>query len=258
MEKLYYKNQLLPKLKELYEEAFKESFENNGISVSFGSEALSFIYLHKRAEVGVLVGLLRNHCNSLQETAESLLELADKDYMDYDQSTGKFIVKYEISKEVERELELFQFPLPMVIKPLEVKANSDIGFLTSKGSLLLNNQYHEEDICLDHINRVNKIRLRLNLDTVQSSKNTWKSLDKPKKGESRIDFLKRRAAFEKYKACVDDVVELVTQEGNEFWFTHGVDKRGRAYCVGYHLNYQGHEWNKGVIEFVKEELPEGE
>jgi len=36
--------------------------------------------------------------------------------------------------------------------------------------------------------------------------------------------------------------------------THRYDKRGRVYCMGYHVNYQGTPWNKAVIELADKEM----
>lgn len=85
-------------------------------------------------------------------------------------------------------------------------------------------------------------------------KNKWKNLDKPKSGETREDFEKRRKAFLKYDKVAKDVIGLLIQEGNEFYLTHKYDKRGRVYCQGYHVTYQGAAWNKAVIEFADKEL----
>jgi DNA-directed RNA polymerase len=38
--------------------------------------------------------------------------------------------------------------------------------------------------------------------------------------------------------------------GNRFWLTHKYDKRGRTYCQGYHVSYQGNDYNKACIEFA--------
>jgi len=35
--------------------------------------------------------------------------------------------------------------------------------------------------------------------------------------------------------------------------THKYDKRGRCYSQGYHVNPQGNDWNKAVIEFAEKE-----
>jgi hypothetical protein len=51
-------------------------------------------------------------------------------------------------------------------------------------------------------------------------------------------------------------MSLPLQEGNEFCLTHKYDKRGRIYCQGYPVNYQGALWNKAVIQLAAKEIVE--
>jgi DNA-directed RNA polymerase len=84
--------------------------------------------------------------------------------------------------------------------------------------------------------------------------NKWKNLDKPKEDESVTDYQKRVKAFEKFDRASRDVMKLLLSEGNELYLTHKVDKRGRTYCQGYQVNYQGTPWCKATVEFHKKEL----
>jgi hypothetical protein len=144
----------------------------------------------------------------------------------------------------------------MVVHPREVKDNHDTGYLLMRNSLILRDNHHDEDICLDHINRVNDIKFSHDVDTAQMISNRWRNLDKPKDGETADDFQKRVKAFEKYDRTAKEVIDLLTTHGNEFYLTHKYDKRGRCYCQGYHVNYQGAPWNKAVIELAdKETVP---
>ena len=45
--------------------------------------------------------------------------------------------------------------------------------------------------------------------------------------------------------------------GNKFYFTHKVDKRGRLYCQGYHINYQSASYKKAMIELANKEIIDG-
>lgn len=173
--------------------------------------------------------------------------------MDWWPDLKVFVVKFDITPDVQEELDRYQFPLPMVVEPKEVQDNKDTGYMLTRGSIILRDNHHNADVCLDHINRVNKVRFSINTVTATMVKNRWRNLDKPKEGESRDEFAKRKRAFEKYDRTAHDVIGLLTQEGNEFYLTHKYDKRGRIYCQGYHVNYQGTAWNKAVIEFADKE-----
>jgi len=93
----------------------------------------------------------------------------------------------------------------------------------------------------------------MNPHTVRMVQNQWANLDKPKEGESYEEFKKRQRAFEKFDKTSRDVLDGLFTLGNEFYLTHKYDKRGRTYCQGYHVNIQGNDWNKSVIEFGEKE-----
>lgn len=77
LEKLYNKNQLLPRMRQEFEENsgidFKAFFAHIGIDYKFGIDAMVQMALHKRADLPTLVGTLRHHCKSAQEVADNLL-----------------------------------------------------------------------------------------------------------------------------------------------------------------------------------------
>lgn len=260
LEKMFNKNQLIPRIKSEFIECEQFDFiahmEANDIPTGFGLDLLVQMALHKRCQLPTLVGIMDKHFNNVQQTADMLVKCAQADLVDWSQQLNIFIVSVTISQDVQDELERFQYPLPMVVKPRLVRSNRDTGMLTSGGSLILKNNHHEDDICLDHINRANKIEFSINFHVAEMVKNQWKGLDKPKPGEPREDFQRRKKAFEKYDRTAREVMGIVTAHGNNFHLLHKYDKRGRTYCQGYHINYQGAPWNKAVVEFANKEVIE--
>lgn len=258
LEKLYNKNQLIPRIRKEFSDCkvfdFNKYLEDQGIPVSFGLDLLTQMALHKRASLSTLIGCLRHHFQDSQLTADMIHKAAVADLVDYNFGLRMFIVKFTITDDVQQELDRFQFPLPMVVPPLPVINNRETGYITSGGSIILRHNHHNDDVCLDHINRVNRIRFVINNDTARMVKNKWRNLDKPKEGETKEDFTRRKKAFEKYDRTAKDVISLLIKEGNEFYLTHRYDKRGRIYCQGYHVTYQGAPWNKAVIEFADKEF----
>ena len=210
--------------------------------------------LHKRCKLDVLLGTLRGHCETAQEVADLILKCAEADLVDYDPTLEIFIVKFLVSNDVQEELDKYQYPLPMVVEPEAVYSNSTTGYLTIPGSLILKKNHHEDDICLDHINRMNKVKLTINNDTASMIKNQWKGLDKMKEGDTKEDFEKRKKAFAKYDKTAKEVIAKLTEHGNEFYLTHRYDKRGRTYSAGHHIQYQGNAWSKAIVEFSTKEL----
>ena len=60
--------------------------------------------------------------------------------------------------------------------------------------------------------------------------------------------------FARYRYNSLFTVKLCLLNGNNFSLNHKYDKRGRTYCQGYHVNYQGTPWNKAVVEFSHKEI----
>lgn len=260
MEKLFHKNQLLPRIKAEFqaEPYFEELFSLNQIPEDFGYDLLAQMVLHKRASLPILVGILRRHFEGdTQFTADMLGWAAECDLVDWHPGPRQFIMKYDISPDVKADLERYQYPLPMVVPPKELRSNRDTGYYTGKGSVILKDNHHENDVCLDHLNRLNRIKLRLNQEVASTIKNSWRGLDKPHPDEDISEYQKRIKAFEKYDRTAHDVhAHLGIANGGEFYLTHKVDKRGRTYCQGYHVSYQSASWNKSVIEFANQEVVE--
>lgn len=260
LEKLFSKNQLIPRIRQEFMECkdpdFHQHMIENEIPIRFGYDLLTQMALHKRTTLPILTGILRHHFNDSQLTVDMLQRAAEADLVDWSSTLGVFIVRFTLSQDVQDDLDRFQFPLPMVVRPRRLHCNNDTGYLMSGGSAILKKNHHEDDICLDHLNRANQVKFCINLETANMVQNQWRNLDKAKPGETKSDFDKRKAAFEKYDRTAWDVMEFLLQEGNEFYLTHKYDKRGRVYCQGYHVNYQGTPWNKAVIELADKEIVE--
>lgn len=261
LEELFSNNQLMPRMRKEFTECesfdFTKYLEHKAIDVKFGIDLLVQMALHKRCDLQTLVGTLRHHCESAQEVVNNILKCAEADLVDYNVSLGIFIVRCTISNDVQEELDRFQYPLPMVVEPKKITNNKQSGYLLNNKSIILKDNHHEDDVCLDHINRLNKIKFRINFDTARMVKNEWRNLDKRKEGETQADFIKRKKAFEKYDSTARDVMEVLHKVSDTFHLTHSYDKRLRTYAQGYHVNYQGTAWNKAVIEFAEEEVTNG-
>lgn len=257
LEEIFNKNQLIPRIIQDFKECKQFNFEAymqvHNIPVKFGFSLLAQMVLHKRASLKTIVGCLRYHFTTAQEVVDMLYNCAICNLVDWDSNLRQFITVFNISKEVQAELDRYQFPLPMVVKPKYLKDNNQTGYINGKGSIILRNNHTNDDVCLDHINRINGISLCINDNTATMIKNSWKNLDRVKDGETKEDFEKRKKAFKKYDETCKDVMAIMNQEGNEFHLTHAYDKRGRTYCRGYHISYQGNPWNKAVIEFTEKE-----
>lgn len=263
LERLFNKNQLIPRIRKEFTDCkevdFRDIFMANQIDEDLGFALLVQLALHKRCSLPTMVGILRHHMDDPQDIVDQIYRACVADLCHWHPVTKQLVVAITISEDVQQELDMYQFPLPMVVEPREVRSNRDTGYLShpvSKGSLILKKNHHEDDICLDHINRMNRVKFALDMDTANMIQNQWRNLDRPKEGESIGDYEKRVRAFDKYDRTAKAVMAEVQSHGEHFYLTHKYDKRGRVYCQGYHVTYQGAPWNKAVIQLADKELVE--
>lgn len=259
MELLFAKNQLIPRIrKEFVDAGFGAYMIQKEIPQPFGFSLLVQMVLHRQATLPTLVGILRvyfeDESNPSQACADMLKLAAEANLINWNEAIKKFVMIWDVNQAVHNELAAFQYPIPMLVPPKEVKNNTDTGYLTIKGSIILQDNHTEDDVCLDHINYVNQIQLRLNDDVARMVKNKWRNLDHPKSGETTEEYVARTKAFEKYDYSSREVMQGVAVAGGSFYMTHKYDKRGRTYAQGYHVNPQGNAWNKAVVEFAHQEV----
>lgn len=233
---------------------FRAKLKEHGIPEKFGIDMLAQMALHRRCNLATLIGTLRHHVNSNQEAADLLVKCINSGLVTWNPELRIFIVVVTISDDMQNMLNMYQYPLPMVVPPQELIENMQSAYLDSTNSVILKDNHHEDDVCLDHLNNVNRIKFSINMDVVQFVRNQWRNLDKPKEGETTQDFEKRRRAFDKYDKSSKEVIKRLTDITDEFYLTHRYDKRGRTYCQGYHVNYQGTPWNKACVEFAHKEV----
>ena len=255
LERLYSNNELMPRMRKVFEDfGAKDDLAALGINEKVGMAVLEQMALRKRCQLTVLVGLVRHLMPTAQAAMDEVHKCVEAGLVTW--SGTEFITVFTMPADVQAELDRFQYPLPMVVRPRHLTKNTQTGYLASgaNGSVILKNNHTEDDVCLDHLNRVNAIKFTLDVDTAVMVKNSWKNLDKPKEGETHFDFQKRKKAFEKYTQHAYHVIEKVCQEGNEFYLTNRYDKRGRVYVQGHYINPQGTEWSRAVVQFADQEL----
>lgn len=257
LELLFDKHQLFPRVRKAFRT--NESFDfpahlkKLGIPEKFGIDLLAQMAVRKRANLSTLVGVLRHHFKTAQACTDMLTKAAFHDLVNYSTRREQFIVVFTIDAELQRALDQFQYPLPLLVPPKKLEHNLDSGYFTRKESVLLQDNHHDGDVCLDHLNRINSIKLSLNMETAYAVKNKWKNIDKRKTDETWEKYQERLQAFRVYNAVSHGVMKILQEQGNELYLSHRYDKRGRTYCSGYHVNYMGNDWNKAVVELYDQE-----
>jgi len=256
LEETYSKYQLMPVLRSEFGEIV-EGFDDPDWG-KFVVDVLCQIYLHRQADVTTMVGVLYPvHGETPQIVADKLLVAAEEDYIDFDEDRQRFSVIYDLTDDVVSMLDKYQYPLPMITPPLPVKYNNQTGYVTIHNSVVLNtagsDYFDDKDMCLDHLNRANSVPLTLDADVIKSPEGRY-SMPKRKSGEDFNDFQKRlRQATIFYDTSLK-VMDEVAQLSDQIFLTHRFDRRGRCYSSGYHINTQGTDYNKAVLQLANKEV----
>lgn len=185
--------------------------------------------------------------------AELVAVLCDTDAFDiYKASKGDSLMvqsRIPLDDQLLENIQHSTYLPPMVCEPLELTHNFSSGYLTHNDSLILGSgNHHDGDICLDVLNTMNKVALKMDTEFLsQVEEEPTFELDTQDKIDSWNSFKEQSYYF----------YQLLNQQGNRFYFNHAVDKRGRIYCRGYHLSTMGTAFKKAMLEFADEELVDG-
>lgn len=275
LEALYHKNEKMPALRRhVMTEEFCQEVERFNLPLDFCVDLVAQMMVLIRFEPSAVIGMLYHHFmptdadpadydtvgKAMEKCAEVLMHCVDADFVDLSED-GKLEAVFEPEPKVQRQIDLYQFPLPMIVNPQypgHRGENRGIGYLTQGGSVITGKgNHHEDDVCLDHLHRVNQIPLKLNMETARLVKLQWKNLEKPKEGEPLKDYRDRVKAFKKFEKNTWEVMEMLHVMADQFWLCHRYDKRGRCYTQGYHVNFQGCDYQKAIVEFSEGEMVNG-
>ena len=203
----------------------------------------------------MMAGRLRfsDKLDAIKTIAELMAVLCLTDAFDIlkaNKSSSLMVVsRIPLSADTLRFIENSQYLPPMVCSPLELTNNYSSGYLTHNDSLILGTgNHHDGDLCLDVLNKLNQIPLALDTDFLCSvEEDPTFVADTPEKAQQWENF--KRQSYEFYL--------LLAQYGNKLYLTWKVDKRGRIYSQGFHINVQGTPFKKAMIELAKQEIVTG-
>lgn len=152
------------------------------------------------------------------KAVEAILRLSEKGLYTLTKTKANLVcdTRIKLSKETKTKLRRLRYLPPMVSKPNPVRKNNDSAYYTVRDTLILGDSfnYHEGNISLDIINIQNSIKLS-------------------------------------YVGEPNEVSEMMPEY---FYMAHKVDKRGRLYCCGYEINYQGTDEQKASVAFYEKEV----
>ncbi len=219
-----------------------------GVAYSLRPELFTSVTAQMSARLG-----FSDRTEAITTVAELMACLCQTDAFDImkekKQSSLMVVSRIPLPDNLIRFIENSQYLPPMVCEPLPLSHNHSSGYLTHNDSLILGSgNHHDGDICLDILNTVNKVEFKLDLDFLcKVEEEPTFELDTQEKVDQWNRFKKQSYGF----------YSLMEQQGNRFYFTNKVDKRGRMYASGYHLNPQGAAFKKAMLELAKEEIVEG-
>lgn len=201
---------------------------------------------------GQLAGRLRfsDRVEAITTVAELLAVVCATDGYDITKAgrMGSLMVvsRLQLDPELVEFIENSEYLPPMICEPKELTSNYSSGYLTHEDSLVLGGaaNHHEGDLCLDVLNRMNKVALRLDMDFLRTVEEA---------PSFEIETQEQAEQWQRFRGQSAKFYALMVKTGNRFHLTHKVDKRGRIYSCGYHISTQGTAYKKAAIEFAMQE-----
>ena len=187
---------------------------------------------------------LANQIDQLKTAAEVLAVLCQADLFDIARNEYNELLvvpKYRLDDKVVAFIRQTQYLPPMLCPPRKLVKNWQSGYLTFDDSLILKRNHHEDDICLDSLNLFNSVPLSLKVDMLKTVSEVPTFVFKTPEQQQQW----HRMVTDSYQVYLDLVAA-----GNRFYLTHKVDKRGRTYCQGYHVSYQGNKFRQAIVELA--------
>lgn len=214
--------------------------------------------------------------DSIQTMAEILAVVCETNIYDINKPHAKasltvccnIALPQELTEFIERSCYL----PPLVCPPKKLTSNMDTAYYTHPSdSLILGGpqNHHNEDICLDVLNIKNQVAYSMDIEFLCTYEQepthdlnviSPKELEKPRKKpltpwEISDLVRKQKDNWMHYKRQSYYFYSLMANQGNKFWFANRVDKRGRIYQAGYHINPMGTPFHKASVNFaIKEQV----
>lgn len=150
--------------------------------------------------------------------------------------------------------------LPSLVPLRKLRNNSSIGYRTFRKSALMGGKHHDFDICLPHLNKRNRVAFVIDTEIagrviageLGAFDPTPKFNKKTAKTETELEVLERKEAWLALHAHLADKLKVIGTEPH--YNAHRRDNRGRTYVEGYHMNYQGNDWQKAMVSLHTKEL----
>ena len=187
--------------------------------------------------------------------AEFICMFSDSEIYDVSRQKGYsawVIPKIELPQELVDLICYSVHTPPAPAKPTYMAHNRDSIYDYQDGrSLLLGGaiNHHEGNISLDVITTQNNVRFSINTQFINKVTEV-QELDESEYDEDTYQTIIHN--WEEFQNQCDFIYALMIHQGNSFNFQHRIDKRGRIYSHGYHINPMGSSFKKAMLDFTEQ------
>lgn len=205
---------------------------------------------------------------AIHTMAEVIAVLGETDLFDNKKTREGWIVisRVGLDSEVTQYADNALYLPPLIIKPRKVRSNRDSGYITQRGESLILGFYenhHDDNICLDVLNTLNSNEYELDTDFINQYEEQWHREELSQQEYEELSHADREIynmdakTWKKFQEQGKFFQHLMIHHGNSFYLCNKVDKRGRIYSSGYHVNVQGSSFKKAMVNFKHHEIPTG-
>ena len=145
----------------------------------FAYTLLGLMAMLKAPEAETIVAIMSNHVETVEELTELLEGAVGIGLVQYEM--GVFKIALQLPREIQAQVNLFMSPLPMLVEPKELIRNTDSGYLTIQNDSVILNEHNptKDDVNLDHLNKMNKVKLSLNMNVAYELQTSGRMLRLP-------------------------------------------------------------------------------
>lgn len=210
------------------------------------------MFSHFTSKLANLLGF-DDKAQSITTAAEMVAVLCNTNaydlYQESKYSSWKIVSNIELPEELLHKVERSCYLPPHVSMPAKLQGNrTKLRETCDPESLILNNNHHSGDICLDVLDTMNAVELCLNTEFLSNVEEEPNDPIEDREQQDQWDLFKRQS-HEMYK--------LMVMQGNCFHLLHKVDKRGRIYAQGYHISTQGSSYKKAMLDLKNQHVVTG-
>ena len=191
-----------------------------------GIDITAMVHLYRRLPLEALINLFKHEDAQFVTSTAEMLTKGNWIYWDPDREQ---FVTTQLDSALESAVFNKRYPMPLVCPPKFLNDETDSPYISELKSQSVLGEYSGQVTNLATLNALNGIRLKLNRKVLDQAPDPFKDDDKFRRDSA--------AVFERI-------------QDQAFHLTWQFDFRGQVYCRGYHVNAQGCDFHKHLIQFA--------